>query len=104
MSARINPLIFVILLFSFSANAQDKNYVNLKWKLNPGEVITYKVDMQEIDTANHKEMEFGGLFKSLMGKDTVDNGIAKAMITKLAKTMGNSNYSASLQEKKRNII
>jgi len=46
----------------------------LKWKLKPGEVITYKTTMDEMDTANYKTttMNFGGMAK-LISKMLADS-------------------------------
>lgn len=66
-----------LVLFSFlslNAFAQTNDAVFLKWKLAPGEVLSYKAAMHEIDTAADQgfSLHLGKLFETLSLKDSVD--------------------------------
>lgn len=96
----LKPLFIGLFLFVIApAFAQNSNPVFLKWKLKPGEVITYKTIMKEIDTANSK-MSFGFMDK-LMGDSTKGNfqNILKEM-----RGMENDTNLVTLKENKKNTI
>ncbi|HTA84536.1 MAG TPA: hypothetical protein VK783_16450 [Bacteroidia bacterium] len=97
----------LILLLSVTVFAQRK--VFLKWKLQSNEVIAYKTTMQEIDTANYKDLSvnLNGMFGNLgmNYEDSTTNKEIEAIrfLTKLNKYL-NSNIITYLTESKKGLI
>ncbi|MDP9080486.1 MAG: hypothetical protein M3O71_23935 [Bacteroidota bacterium] len=74
----------------------------MKWKLKPGEVITYKTIIEEIDTANHKDFALDGLVKAL-GSDTNTAEIQK-MFKQFSQATSVSDFVTHLKKNSRNVI
>jgi hypothetical protein len=93
-----------LLLISLSAFSQNKNQeaVFLKWKLQPNEVISYKTTMQEIDTANHRDLTMDGLIKSA----GIDENAAdfQKVFKQLNKEAQFSNFITYLKKNPKNTI
>src|ERR1700761_3362173 len=89
----------LLLLACLSACSQDGGAVFLKWKLKPGEIITYKTVMKA-DSGNPPGISMAAIDK-LMGDS------AKNRFKKMLKQMGvdaGSDYITSLKENRKNII
>jgi hypothetical protein len=103
----LRPLFTIIFLYStLSAFSQSKdNAVFLKWKLKAGEVLSYKTIMEEIDTANHKDMSMAG-FNQVLGLkgDSALDAEFKNMIRQLNAQVQHSNFITKLTEKRKGII
>jgi len=95
-------LCFLLLGISFSAFSQANDGYFLKWKLKPGEVIAYKTNMEEIDTAHHKDFSMEGMMKSI-GVDSDFTTFNKAM-KQLNKEMENAGFITYLKAKRRGIV
>jgi len=73
----------------------------MKWKLKPGEVISYKTSMDEIDTANRRDFDMSGMSKLITGeKDTSSQKFLK-QLNKLAM---NSSFVTHLKLDKNKLI
>jgi len=98
-------LICGLLTAGLSAFGQtnDDASVFLKWKLKPGEVLIYKTEMKEMDTANHKDLNIDG-FARLLGKDTASISDERKIITRLSKEIQNYDMITQLTEKRRGVI
>ena len=89
-----------LLVFS---QARDST-VFMKWKLKPNEVLFYKTIMQEIDTANHKDLSFDGMIKAMgINKDHSFDEV-RNKLTKLNEEIQNANFITHLTEKKKGVI
>jgi len=95
--------LFFNLLFFVSALtfAQQDQSVLLKWKLKPGEVISYKTVMKNIDSANSFSM---GNFLKSNGADSANSTEAEKMLKKLSGAMENNDYVTTLTENKPGLI
>lgn len=102
MSSVKNLILSIILLSSFRAFSQNQDAVFMKWKLKPGEKITYKTTMDEIDTGNHKDFSMDGMAK-LMG-DSTNSGEFKKILKQLNKEAQNENMVTSLEEKRKGVV
>ena len=91
----IFKFLFTVLIISVALQAfsQNDNAVHMKWKLEPGEIITYKTIMRVLDTSSNISIisKFG-------------NNSIPAAAQKLIKDIKQQNYVTSLKEKKKNVI
>lgn len=73
----MNKLVIVMigLLTAASAFSQNKNEVDLNWKIQPSETLSYKTVMTEIDTSA-VQFNFGNLYEALV--DSSDNKVKEA--------------------------
>jgi hypothetical protein len=93
-----------LLTLSTCVFAQNNDQVFLKWKLKPGETLSYKTVLEEVDTATHKNWEIGGFFKSMgIDIDAVNLAEAKKVFKQLS-ALQPTNFIARLTEKKKGII
>jgi len=104
---------FILVTVCLSAFGQSVDQsVLLKWKLKPGEVLTYKTIMNEVDTA-HKSPDMAGMMKS-MGMDkflkstgTKDKGEMaqmNKMMKELSKGLENYGLVTRLSERRKSVI
>ncbi len=99
--------LFCLLLIGISsyAGAQVKDStVFLKWKLKPGEILTYKTEMREIDTANHKDFDMSGMVRAISGKDTSKLADMRKLWSKISKEIQNFDMITQLTEKHKGVI
>jgi len=92
----------VFILTSLSAFSQNTDAVFMKWKLKPGQVISYRASIDEIDTANHKNLSFNGFSKSF-GDDSLAlhiNNFYKGLNI----DPQHQKFDIHLSEKRKNII
>ena len=95
-------LFFTLLLFvSTLTFAQQDHSVLLKWKLKPGEIITYKTVLKNIDSASSFSM--GNFFKG-SGADSANSAQADKTLKELRGAMENNNYVTTLTENKPGLI
>jgi len=92
----------VFSLLNLSAFCQNSAPVFMKWKLKPGEVLSYKTTMEETDTANRKDISMNGFMKS-MGNDSAQIE-AKKFFEDFRKQAPHPNYVTHLTENKKKII
>src|ERR1700744_944970 len=99
-------LAFVFIALSIPVFSQTKDSpVFLKWKLKPGEVLSYKTVMDEIDTANHKDMSMAGFSKALgISGDSTHDEDFKKVIKQLNAQVQHANFITQLTEKRKGII
>ena len=98
-------LCFLLICISCYAFGQViDSTVFLKWKLKPGEVLGYKTEMREIDTANHQDIDMSGMWQSIGGKDTSKMADLRKMMSKLNKEMQNFGMITQLTEKHKGVI
>jgi hypothetical protein len=102
MSAIKYFFVSILICASCTAFSQNNDPVFLRWKLNPGETITYKTVMEEIDTANHKDFAMDGLSKSF-GNDANDADFKK-MVKQLNKLTSQSDFVTYLKKNRKNVI
>lgn len=102
MSSIKYPLTVFLISLTCSAFSQSNAPVFLKWKLRPGETITYKTIMQEVDTANRKDFSMSG-FGKLMG-DSVNADMQKVFKQLSEQTRNMSNFITYLKETHKNIV
>ncbi|MCR8559898.1 hypothetical protein KXD93_19765 [Mucilaginibacter sp. BJC16-A38] len=96
-------LLLICLIFVICpAFSQSNDPVMLKWKLKPGEVISYKTTMDEIDTAHSKDFSIDG-FDKLLGSD-VNSAEIKKMIKQLRQATNLSNFVTHLKKNSKNVI
>ena len=96
---------FALTCISCYAFSQVKDStVFLKWKLKPGEVLGYKTEMREIDTANHQDFDMSGLWGSIHGKDTSKLADLRKIMSKLNKEIHNFEMVTQLTEKHKGVI
>lgn len=99
-------LIGSFAMLSLSAFCQtNDSTVFLKWKLKPGEVLTYKTEMKEIDTAKRNDINFNGLAR-LMGANekNVDSLGLNKMANDLNKQLQMFDFITRLSEKKKGVV
>jgi len=95
----------ILAISSLSAFCQrTDSAVFLKWKLKPGEVITYKTEMREIDTANHKDMDMTGMMRSIGVMDTAKLGEMRNLMSKINKEIQNYDMATQLTEKRKGVV
>lgn len=88
----------MLLLF---AAVPALSQVSLRWKLQPGEVLTYKADMKELDT-NQARANFGRI---LFGKDSGGTRyLFDTVLKNLQKEVVNAGLIVNLSEKKSGLI
>lgn len=98
-------LVCSFLGLSFSAASQtNESPVFLKWKLKPGEVLTYKTLMNEVDTPNHKDLSMEGMMRSIGIKDTSDQAQMKKIMAQLSKSVEKLDLVTNLSEKRKGIV
>jgi hypothetical protein len=103
LMSSIKPVLFCFLLLQcLTAFSQQEKPVFMKWKLKPGEVITYKTVMQEIDVENHKDFSFGNTGKML--GDSVNTTQIQKMLKQVNKELEGDSLITSLTERKKNVI
>ncbi len=96
---------FLLMSISCGAFAQVKDSaVFLKWKLKPGEIVTYKTEMREIDTASHKDIDMSGMFRAIGNKDTSKFAEMRQIIAKVNKEIQNFDMITQLTEKHKGVI
>jgi len=96
-------LFVAFLIFcGLTAFSQSKDSVFMKWKLKPGEVISYKTSMDEIDTANHRDFNVSGMEKLITG-ETNDTSSQK-LFKRLSKLVMNSSFITHLKSSKDGLI
>lgn len=92
-----------LTVVSSRAFAQSSDQVFMKWKLKPGEVLSYKTALEEIDTANHVNFGMNGMFKS-MGIDSANDTKMKEIFKELNSITQPTNFVTTLTEKKKDVI
>lgn len=92
-----------LLLSVFFAFSQNTESVFLKWKLKPGEILSYKTSMDEIDTAHSKDFDMSGLEKLLPSNFKSDTGSQK-LLKRLSESFQDLKYVTHLKEDKHKII
>lgn len=99
----------ITLLFSFSAFCQNPTAVTMRWKVKPGETLTYKTYMK-LDTSASDKSPFGGFFDSMdsLGKDKADSKADKLSNRSKAnrrKNMANAQLGFSdMMQKMRSLV
>jgi hypothetical protein len=98
-------ILFVSALAIVTSNAfaQSSDRVFLKWKLKPGEVLSYKTIMDDIDTANKANFGVNGIFKT-MGIDSANAGKMQEIFKELNSAVGSANLVTTLTEKRKGVI
>ncbi|MBL4704929.1 MAG: hypothetical protein JKY54_10425 [Flavobacteriales bacterium] len=83
------------VFIGISAFSQENKEVELNWKINPGEIVTYQTIMNEIDTSTI-EYNFGNLFEVFMDstEDVMDE--AKNLLKELNESFKNINLLTEL--------
>ncbi|MBS1501373.1 MAG: hypothetical protein JST32_04895 [Bacteroidetes bacterium] len=88
--------IFIIICLSAFSQSADQP-VFLKWRLKPGEVLTYKTVMDEIDTANHKDPDMTGMMKATgMSGFMKSTGSDTSQLTAMNKVMKQSARNSTI--------
>src|ERR1700761_6103237 len=102
----MSPITFLLLsllifnwLFAF---AQDNKSVFMKWKIKPGESITYKTVMDETDTAANN-ISFNGMNK-MMGGDSAQSNNFMKMAMQLNQQLAKNGYITTLTAKQGDAI
>ncbi len=97
-------ILFFAILISSLLSAQTGDKIVLKWKLKPGEVLTYKTALDEIDTANFKSTTFniGSLIKTL--KDSSSDKKVDELVKEFNKEFKNTTLISMLTEQRMGII
>ncbi|MDC8006368.1 hypothetical protein POV27_20100 [Aureisphaera galaxeae] len=91
------------LLVTIVTFGQKNRRVDLKWKIDKNEKLNYSTLMRDIDTSA-VEMDFGGLFKSLMDITNDKLEEKREFLEKLGKEFNNSEYVTTLSNKGNGII
>lgn len=94
---------FVTICLSSFSQSRDTT-VFLKWKLKPGEGLTYKTIMKEIDTINHKDISMSGLSKAIGVEDKSLTIKIDEEIKKLNAELEDVGFLTHLTEKKKGVI
>jgi hypothetical protein len=99
-------LISLVTLAALVLSAQSNDKIVMKWKLKPGEVLTYKTALDQIDTADYKSttFNFGSFIKSL--SDSSGNAEKKAseLIDEFNKEFKNTKLISVMTEQRKGII
>jgi len=95
-------LILILGLFTITAFGQKSEKVELNWKINSGDTLSYQTVMTEIDTSTVK-FNFGGLFDAL--SDSAENtDKAQKLFKEFNKSFNNIDFVTHLTNKKNGII
>ena len=88
-------LTILLAVTAFTAFGQTNQTVDLNWKIQENEKLTYATVMSDIDTSSIA-MDFGNLFKSL--SDSTNNGLkeSKAFFKNLNQAFKNLDYVTTL--------
>jgi hypothetical protein len=92
----------LFILISLSAFSQNTDAVFMKWKINPGEVISYKTCMVEIDTANRKDFDMSAMSKLLPGD--LNDTSSRKFFKKLGEMALNDSLVTHLKSGKNKLI
>jgi predicted CopG family antitoxin len=90
-------------LFAITAFGQKSEKVELNWKINSGETLSYQTVMTEIDTSTVK-FNFGGLFNALSDSTNENIDEAQKLFEELNKSFQNIDFVTNLTNKKNGII
>ncbi len=90
-------------LFAITAFGQKSEKVELNWKINSGETLSYQTVMTEIDTSTVK-FNFGGLFDALSDSTNENTDEAQKLFEELNKSFKNIDFVTNLTNKKNGII
>lgn len=90
-------------LFAITAFGQKSEKVELNWKINSGETLSYQTVMTEIDTSTVK-FNFGGLFDALSDSTNENTDEAQKLFEELNKSFQNIDFVTNLTNKKDGII
>ena len=97
--------IFVIAfsLITIASFGQKKQKVDLDWKIDKGEKLSYLTVMSEIDTSSI-DVNFGGLFKSFT--DSTNKGVSEAakFFKKLNEAVSKVDLVATLSNSRNGIV
>ena len=95
-------LILILGLFTITAFGQKSEKVELNWKINSGDTLSYQTVMTEIDTSTVK-FNFDGLFDAL--SDSAENtDKAQKLFKEFNKSFNNIDFVTHLTNKKNGII
>jgi ABC-type uncharacterized transport system permease subunit len=96
-------LTIIFGLLSIACLGQEKQKVDLNWKIGKQENISYLTVISDIDTSSI-EMNFGNFFKSM--SDSTDKGIAEAkdLFKKLNQSFKNIDLVTTLTNKGKGVI
>jgi hypothetical protein len=89
----------VLIFTGLLAFSQSNEAVILRWKLKPGEVITYKTIMQQTDSTAPSVKFNGGIWK-----DTAMNNNLKKTLTQLNKAMQGDSLKTYLKLNNKDLI
>lgn len=90
-------------LFAITAFGQKSEKVELNWKINSGETLSYQTVMTEIDTSTVK-FNFGGLFDALSDSTNENTDEAQKLFEELNKSFQNIDFVTNLTNNKNGII
>lgn len=96
-------LTILIGLVTLPTTGQNLESVDLRWKIDKNEKLSYGTVMTDIDTASF-ELNFGSLFKAL--SDSTKNGLneSKNLFHKLNQAIKNQDYITTLSNKGNGVI
>ena len=90
-------------LFAITAFGQKNEKVELNWKINSGETLSYQTVMTEIDTST-VEFNFGGLFDALSDSTNENTDEAQKLFEELNKSFKNIDFVTNLTSTSNGII
>ncbi len=96
-------LILILGLYAITAFGQKNEKVELNWKINAGETLSYQTVMTEIDTSTIK-FNFGGLFDALSDSTNENTDEVQKLFEELNKSFKNIDFVTNLTNKKNGII
>ncbi|WP_338790539.1 hypothetical protein [Bernardetia sp. MNP-M8] len=98
-----NILIVLLTLIPITAFAQDKESVDLRWKIQENEELSYKTAMKEMDSS-YMEMDFGSLFNSLSSNKKEGLSESQKLFNQLNKVVADMDYITTLHKKQKGVI
>lgn len=96
-------LTLTLALFAITTFGQKNEKVELNWKINSGETLSYQTVMTEIDTSTVK-FNFGGLFDALSDSTNKNTDEAQKLFEELDKSFQNIDLVTNLTSTNNGVI
>lgn len=103
MNLRIPLSLFAIFFASSNCFCQQNGGYLMKWKIKHGEPLVYKTVLEEVDTANRRDIDVSAMAKLFSGLD--NDSLQRRSFKELNKVLTQSaHYLTTLEKGKGNLI
>lgn len=96
-------LTLTLVMLAITAFGQRSEKVELNWKINPNETLSYQTVMSQIDTTK-VEFNFGGLFKALSDSKNENADKALKLFKELNKSFKNIDFVTNLRNEGNGVV